>query len=202
VRAVTHDFIERLEWSGALSDESAWVSMYRRLWPDMISAVRVDADSAYQRRGIDRIVLLNNGRQLWIDEKKRARDYGDFLCEVGSARSWDKSGPGAGHRIGWTLDPSKECDFIAYAVMPNSVCHLIPFELLRQAAVEFVEKWKAADLRYPRLARSSSWVTANVAVPWDVLWRDMRAVSRRHFVNRLELPKPVQDGEQLTFYYK
>jgi hypothetical protein len=83
---VIHDFQERLEYSATLSDEPAWVSFYRRLWPDMISAVRIDKNSQFQKWGIDREILLPNGKRFSIDEKKREMDYGDLLLE-----EWNRS---------------------------------------------------------------------------------------------------------------
>lgn len=196
--AVIHSFGERLEWSGDLSDEPAWVDFYRGLWPDMVAATRVDADGDYQRRGVDRIVTRKIGRQHFIDEKKRDKDYGDFLCEVWSVCEV-QHGRVRGEKIGWTLDDAKWCDFVAYAVLPARRCWLLPFELLRLACQRNVRAWCHAPGAWPKLAHNRGYLTANVAVPWDELFRAIRAESERDYGSALVLPAPEVAGNQVAF---
>ena len=47
LNAVIHNFQDQLEYSAELSDEMAWVAFYKRLWPDMIAAVRIDKNSQF-----------------------------------------------------------------------------------------------------------------------------------------------------------
>ena len=56
--SVTHNFQERLKFSADLSDEPSWVEFYRRLWPEMITCVRLDKLSKWQLAGIDREIVL------------------------------------------------------------------------------------------------------------------------------------------------
>lgn len=198
--AIVHSFGERLAWSGDLSDEPAWIDFYRTLWPNLIAATRIDADSWHQRRGVDRVVILKNGRQFQIDEKKREKDYGDFLCEVVSVCDGVRNGEVLNPRgVGWTLDPHKVCDFVAYAVLPSRRCWLLSFEILRLAAVANLERWQARPGAWPKLAENRGYKTANVAVPWDDLFACMRAVQDRAFASDLVLPAPEVTANQVRF---
>lgn len=195
IGVIVHDFQTRLAESQELSDEPAWVDLYRKTWPNMIACVRIDKDSVYQRWGVDREVLLATGQRITVDEKKRRKDYRDMCIEEWSVFH----GPNdARNKIGWTLDLNKRCDYIAYAVVPASRCYLLPFDLLRRTARRFLDDWKK---RYqpPRPAVNKSYVTVNVGVPWNALWRDMRATSEADFTGTLALPQPFQVRDQLLF---
>ena len=202
VSAVTHDFHERLEFSAKLSDESSWVDFYRGLWPDMVSATRLDRDSEWQRDGIDRVVFLSNGRQLLIDEKKReatdkkGQPYLDVLLEEWSVfhREADKR-----NKIGWALDRKKRCDFIAHAIPLAHRCYLLPFELSRLAFTTHRSDW--ARTFGTRDAKNDGYVTRNVPVPWKTLHAAIVDEMDRSFVkpSALELPAPFVVKDQLTF---
>lgn len=197
-RVVVHDFVERLEWSQALSDEAAWVAFYRRVWPEAIAIVRADADSRWQRWGVDRWIVLPNGRQLLIDEKKRDTDYADVLLEEWSVFK------GEGHpqnKIGWTLDGDKRTDFIAYAIPRRGICYLLPFELLRLAYITHRSDWQR-DGWYPKDARNNGYVTRNCAVPWITLRAGIVEQMHRRFGDRLPLPAARREKVQLTFEWE
>src|SRR5215510_13542765 len=76
-----HRFSDQLEYSSGLSDEPAWIAFYRGLWPDLMLVIRIDRDSEWQRHGVDREIVMPNGKRFYIDEKKRKKDYGDVLLE-------------------------------------------------------------------------------------------------------------------------
>ncbi len=193
---VIHSFANQLEYSARLSDEAAWVTFYQRLWPEMVAAVRVDAPGQAQRDGIDRIVHLANGRQFRIDEKKRTKAYSDVLLEEWSV--WYADGDRR-NKIGWALDNSKRCDFIAYAIVPSHKCYLLPFELLRQAFMAHRGQW----VRQFRLApaRNDGYVTLNIALPpaelKAALWEQMHR--RFDSDTALELPVATTTGQQIEF---
>ncbi len=195
---IIHDFQQRLADSQALSDEPAWVEFYHRVWPRQILAhQRIDKDSVYQRWGVDREIKLVTGQQFSIDEKKRTKDYGDFLAEEWSVWHGDRD---ERNRIGWTLDRSKRCDYIAYAVVPTGRCYLIPFDLLRRTAEACWAQW-ALHAQYPKFAENRGYKTKNCPVPWAQLWRDMQRVSDKDFVGTVALPTPFAITDQLVFQW-
>lgn len=196
---VAHNFQERLDWSQSLSDEPAWLDVYRKMWPDMLAAHRIDANSKWQKWGIDRVVYLPNGKQIFIDEKKRefrGKVYDDFLCEIWSV--WRGSKHPA-NKVGWTLDREKHCEYIAYAVPQLGSCRFIPFELLRLTARKFYKEWINLFGEVPP-AQNNGYVTRNVAVPWPYLAKDMETTMRREFGNtELALPTPTISATQTDF---
>lgn len=183
MNGVVHNFWDNLAASNKLSDEGDWITFYRRLWPDMLTALRLDAASEWQRWGVDRVLFLPNGKQLLIDEKKRTTKYDDFLCE-----EWSVYRNKCGVKVGWTLDANKRCDFIAYAIPLLGKCYMLPFELLRITAQINLLEWKTAT--GTRSAPNHDYETINVVVPWDRLFTDMRRQMHRKFSDKLDLPVP------------
>lgn len=76
-----HDFKERLAWSQSFADEPFWEACYALAFPDMVGCFACPKDSESQRKGVDRLIHLSNGRTLYVDEKKRGKEYGDILLE-------------------------------------------------------------------------------------------------------------------------
>lgn len=196
MRSVVHDFRERLEFSARLSDEADWIDFYRGPWPDMEACVRLDGDSKWQRSGVDRVIFLPNGKQIYIDEKKREKDYGDFLLEIWSVWLGPKN---SRNKIGWTLDEKKQCDYVAYAVLPAAKCHLLPNELLRIACRRRLREWKKMPDAYPKDAPNRGYMTRNCAVPWNVLYSALRQEMERGFGSELVLPQIRDEDGQLVF---
>lgn len=202
LNAVIHDFQEQLEYSTDLSDESSWVAFYKRLWPDMIAAVRIDKNSQFQKWGIDREILLPNGKRFSVDEKKRKEAYNDLLLEEWSVCDfdYDKKIVKRGIKSGWSVDPDKRCDFVAYAVQPLGKCYLLPFELTRQTCLHNFPRWKKVAAWYPKAARNNGYTTVNVAVPFDEfrvrLWEQMH----RRFGSDHALPMPQQQSQQILLF--
>lgn len=194
--AIVHDFAERLAYSAELSDEPSWVEFYSGLWPQMITCVRIDKNSKWQKWGVDRMVLLPEGRQILIDEKKRERNkktgiiYDDFLCEEYSVLEKQK--------VGWTLDESKQCDFIAYAIPEIKKCYMLPFELLRLTCLQNLQTWKSN--RAPCDAQNNGYRTRNWPVKWQSLFDAMRReMTRSYDGSRLVLPTGISESPQLNF---
>ena len=197
MNGIVHQFQERLEYSAALSNEPAWVAFHRALWPDALLIDRLDANSKWQKDGVDRRVTLPGGKDIYIDEKKRSGTFADVLLEEWSVYY------GPRHRrnkVGWALDPSKRCDYVAYAVVALKKCYLLPFEVLRFTFEANLEAWKRRRYWYPKVSRNEGYNTVNCAVPWPVLAAAMNAQMERQFEGgKLALPTPVQEGQQLTF---
>jgi hypothetical protein len=202
IGAVTHDFHERLEFSARLSDEASWVELYQAIWPDMVSATRLDRNSEWQRDGIDRVVFLANGRQLLIDEKKReatnkqGQPYRDVLLEEWSVFYGETDNR---NKVGWALDRKKRCDFVAYAIPLAHICYLLPFELARLALMAHRSEW--TRVFGTRDAKNDGYLTRNIPVPWKALHTAIVDQMQRSFVapSTLELPVPFVVKDQLTF---
>jgi hypothetical protein len=158
--ATVHSFRERLEFSEQAGHEAFWQEVYRQAFPNLVNIMPCPGDTASQRMGIDRIILLANGKLLAIDEKKREADYPDILLEY-VARDRDGA-------PGW-IEKDLTIDYLAYAFMPSKRCYLLPWPFLRKAWEENKARWKA-DYR-PVVAENRDYRTLSLPVPTDVLYR-------------------------------
>lgn len=128
-----HDFNTDLAWSQANADAPWWPTIYSQAFPDFQSMSGNIADLDMQRKGIDRIITLEGGKQLFIDEKVRKPPYcSDVFLETISV---DTTGA-----PGWVLKPL-HCDYLAYAYMATKICYLFPFQQVRRAWTLYGEKW-------------------------------------------------------------
>jgi hypothetical protein len=168
-----HDFHERLRFSEACSDEPFWEAVYREAFPNLVSHMLCSGDTTSQRMGIDRLLMLGSGQELRIDEKKRGREYGDFLLEY---LSNDHTGA-----PGW-IEKDLFIDYLAYAFMPSQKVYLLPWQMLRRAWMIHGETWKQrGEDQEPgyRIVSASNpgYRTWSVAVPINVLYRSMNSAS-------------------------
>lgn len=163
---IQHDFRERLAYSELASCEPFWDAIYRRAFPNLVSHMPCPGDFQSQRMGIDRIILLSNGRTLAIDEKKREEEYPDILLEYISR---DKD-----NVPGW-IEKDLAIDFLAYAFMPSRRVYLFPWETLRRAwrtnKLMWLDKYKIPP------ARNNGYNTLSVAVPIGLLLQSVSSAS-------------------------
>ncbi len=150
-----HNFRERNAWSLAKRDEPFWESVYRKAFPNLLRT-ELCSDLELQLHGIDRILHLSNGHVLYVDEKKREKDYPDILLEYQSSET----------RPGW-IEKDGAIDYLAYAFIPTRRCYLFPWAMLRRAWLAYGEEWKAEYQRVP--ARNETYTTWSIAIPIPVL---------------------------------
>lgn len=209
---IIHDFHERLAFSQAMgAEEVAWVQFYQEAFPEHTLTVRIDAQSKYQEWGIDRHIYMPGGKILAIDEKVRdpekAKDrdgdpYDDILIEEFSVWMGDRH---PRNKIGWSLDPRKRCDHVAYAIPLVGKCYLLPFDMLRLACRAHLNDWKTCKDRkgrrcYPLDARNRDYVTRNCGVTWERLSAAMTDQMKRvRAEGVLSLPVPVVQKKQAVF---
>jgi len=149
-----HDFDDSLALSHQYSNARWWLEVYRKAFPNMRACVNVRKDGWAQRAGIDRVLTLECGRQIKIDEKVRLENWDDILLERWSDEA---------RRIpGWIQKPLA-CDFIAYAFVPTCTCYLLPTLTLQRAWRLCGRDWCA---RHKEIrAHNPNYVTVSVAVP-------------------------------------
>jgi hypothetical protein len=156
--ATVHDFDEQLAYSESNADQPWWEAVYRQAFPTFATMASVRKDGWAQRGGIDRVITLDSGRIITVDEKVRRRFYPDILLEVWSDH--ERRTPG------WAVK-DLACDFIAYAYAEAAVCYLLPTLLLRRAVKEHGAEWWRT---YRRIrAVNARYTTVSVAVPTAVL---------------------------------
>lgn len=168
-----HNFQDRLKWSEKASHEPFWDAVYRKAFPGMINHMVCLGDHPTQRMGVDRVVYLNNNRELRIDEKKRNAVYPDILLEFVSndrARLPDR-------RAGW-IEKNLNIDYLAYAFMPIQKVYLFDWLTLRRAWVANKTAWMK---KYPAVkAKNENYTTLSIPVPIPVL---QKALNEAQIVN-------------------
>lgn len=157
-----HDFHRSLALSHEQANAPWWEDVYRAAFPKLEAMACVRNDGWAQRGGIDRVLTLGCGKTLTVDEKVRAKDYGDILLEVYS--DYQRKTPG------WVAK-DLACDFIAYAIIPTKTCYLLPFQTLRATWRRNHKEWWSKYKKPP--APNKGYDTVFVAVPVDELLQEM-----------------------------
>jgi len=165
---VQHEFAASLTLSHKQADAEWWPRVYRSAFPDLASMTCVRQDGWAQRGGIDRVLTLNSGKTLTVDEKVRNKDYGDVLLEF-----WSVWRDGKGVDPGWVAK-DLACDYIAYAWVPTGRCLLLPFQELRRVwrarHQEWVDAAKRGAMGFQVIsANNKGYQTKSVCVPENVL---------------------------------
>ena len=140
-----HEFSDSLAKSHTASDLPIWEEIYQKAFPSMLTMVDHRQDGEHQRAGIDRSVILENSKQILIDEKarfpsKNGFSYPDILLEHISNDQTNAPG--------WTCKPLR-ADYICYAITGLGQAYLLPVLQLQQA-------WKA---------NSAEWIKKYGSIP-------------------------------------
>ena len=142
-------------------------------------AVRI-GDEEEDRKGIDYVITLHGGAQVYVDAKAR---------DKGCSRHW-RNGPelaledysvvpenGHSARMGWTFDESKLTDLVLFTfdLSDTELCYLLPFQLLRVAAKR---NWLEWSQRYKNDEQDSGlWKSHCVFVPASAIMNAIMEVS-------------------------
>lgn len=153
-----HDFGRSLSESHKAEDLPLWEECYRKAFPNFQAMANHRSDGDHQRNGIDRSIILQNSKQILIDEKFRTKAYSDIALEYLS-----DSERGV---LGWVCKPLL-CDYIAYAIGPLGKCYLLPVVQLQKAWSDNKDKWMnnftiRAENKCAKTGRR--WVTLSKAV--------------------------------------
>jgi hypothetical protein len=156
--STTHDFHESLTLSEAVADAPWWEDVYRSAFPYFKSMEIVPSGTPEQRVGIDRIIRLEGGGVIYVDEKVRHTDYDDVLLELWSSEE---------HKtLGWAGQPL-HCDYTAYVFLPGKRGFMFPFPQLQRALWTHWDDWKR---EYKTVkAVNHGYTTSSLAVPITVL---------------------------------
>lgn len=151
-----NDFEIDLEYSLEARENELFDLFYQRVFPDLVR-IEMVKDLKLQRLGIDKLLHMENGQRITIDEKKRRTDYGDILLELWSVYEQGKKG--------WLF--TSFCHYVAYAIMPRGKIYLIPVALLRMAWEHNSKEWERT---YKKIdAQNAQYKTVSIAIPSDVL---------------------------------
>jgi hypothetical protein len=181
-----NDFKNDLAFSHSCEDLPCWEEIYRAAFPTMSAMVSHRQDGQHQRAGIDRTVVLSNGKSITVDEKARREDYKDIALEyIANDRT---------NSPGW-VEKHLLCDYIAYAVLPAGKAYLLPVIQLQSAWASSKAEWlrlseiKGSGFRLCR-ARNTHYCTISLSVPIPVLFRAIGGALRVEF----SLFSPTHEG--------
>jgi hypothetical protein len=184
-----YDFDECIKFSHSVADLPFWECAYRAFFRDFQAMHGHRDDGIHQRQGIDRSVILTNGKQYTIDEKARGRNrktgrvYTDIALEFWS----DKE-----KRIkGWVVK-SLWCDYIAYAIVPLGKVYLLPTNALQMAWRNNAIAWVREFGR--REVANKSWTTVFCPVPARLVFKAVGNALRYNF-EPIELMEDGQTNE-------
>lgn len=132
-------FDQCLAESHASHDLPLWREIYEQAFDDMLAMHCHRKDGDFQRAGVDRSIVLECGKVLYVDEKIRKRNrngkvYTDIALEY---LSNDRT-----NSPGWVVKPLM-CDFIAYAIAPLGRGYLLPVQQLQRVWRRNGEEWIA-----------------------------------------------------------
>ena len=171
-----HDFAESLAASHSASDLPIWEEIYRASFLGFSTMVDHRQDGEHQRAGIDRSVILENSKQILIDEKVRWRNaitgkvYDDIALEYWSNQ--ERKVPG------WVCKPLR-ADYIAYAIAPLGKCYLLPVMQLQLAWDRCGEYW--IEQFHSVKAKNNGYTTVSVGVPVADVFREIGGALRARF---------------------
>jgi len=151
-----NDFQSNLEYSLEARENEVFDLFYKRVFPGLVRIELVE-DIKLQRLGIDKILHLDTGQRITIDEKKRRVNYGDILLELWSVYEKGKKG--------WLF--TSYCHYVVYAIIPTQKVYLLPMVLLRLAwehnSAEWEQSYKSIE------AINVGYKTVSIAIPPNIL---------------------------------
>lgn len=148
------------------------------------------------KKGVDYIVTLEGGARIRVDAKRRRkgasktwrrREEPELAIET-----WSVITPDGRRKKGWTYNTEKECDLILYVFDPEDTdkYYLIPFPLLRQAAINNLIEW---DCRYKqRTQRSLGWKSKCMMVPATIVIEAVKSEMMKRQIETMKYPDIVK----------
>lgn len=166
-----HEFFEELKYSQDQSGNIVIEDFYKKYFPNL-EEIKIVEDISLNKKGVDKIIVLKNNKEIYIEEKIRGYDYGDILLE-----EWSVYRNGKGEKKGWVGDPNKISDYIVYIVLPK--IYIFPYSLLQLVWREnwniWVNKAKCSrDVFQYKFAENRGYITTNIAVPTQILLEAIR----------------------------
>jgi hypothetical protein len=134
----TNNFHEQLRQSHEAHALPLWEEMYKKAFPGMVAMHDHPKNGYWQQAGIDRTIVLDTSKVVYIDEKVRGRNrltgkvYSDIAVEYVSN---DNTGS-----LGWAEKPLA-ADYIAYAIAPLGIGYMLPVQQFQTAWLRNKDGW-------------------------------------------------------------
>jgi len=139
--------------------EPFWNEIYHRAFPNITNLMRGKKGKCNsQDKGVDRIIELENGRTIKIEEKVRTESYNDIALEYISNDTINSPG--------W-MEKELAVDYLAYAFLPTNIVYLFDWRMLKKAWNTNKTKW--LNNYFIAKAPNENYTTYSVCVPIDEL---------------------------------
>lgn len=152
-----NDFRTDLAFS---NEDQQLISFYHQQFPTLVKVHPVE-DLELQKQGVDKILELESGKEIWIEEKSRRTNYDDIFIEMWSTYP----DPGKIGSVGW-IGRHKKSDYLVYQ-FPNGEIFLFPFLLLQKAYLRNADEW--LKTYGERFVRNPGYRSSGIPVPKPVL---------------------------------
>lgn len=163
-RGVMNDFQKCYNIAEDGKCETFWNDIYLKAFPNMTNHMRGKKEYCNsQIYGVDRIIYLENGKTITIDEKVRTKVRNDILLEFISNDV--KNTPG------W-MEKDLSIDYLAYAFLPSKRAYLFDWRMLKRAWNNYKILWKSEY--FISKALNATYTTHSVCVPINVLMKACR----------------------------
>lgn len=183
---ITQDWSECFEFSSNANGEAARLEALRACLPGVVDIKR--ASSTMDKSGIDYVVKLRRGAEVYVDIKERVAGCSKYWTQGPeiALEEWsvypDETNKG---RAGWTLDESKKTHYVLYSFdrRDTDKIYVIPFQLLRAAFRDNLKAWKHEywTRRGSKLQRTHGaqgvWCSLGMFVPAAVVLNAIRTRS-------------------------
>lgn len=175
-QAREYGFQDRLVFSQGIAEKNDIAEILLGHIPDAASIERSQLSD--DRNGTDYWVYRNSGtRPISVDVKRRDLDpvekgWGDDVA----LETWSDVDR---QKVGWTLDDTKETDYVMWLWEPTSRWMLVPFVMLRAVFEENKEAWTSVHKVSKQLSDKDGryWFSECVFVPRKDIWT---AIYRRY----------------------
>lgn len=162
-----NDFNECLKLSEDNKTDTFWTNVYNIAFPNMTNNMTgYKGKCQSQEYGVDRIIYLENGKTITIDEKVRRDVYPDIALEYVSNDTTQS--------LGW-MEKDLSIDYLAYAFLPTKTVYLWDWRILKLAWNKNKDKWKKEY--FISRAKNQYYTTLSVCVPIATLQQECQECS-------------------------
>ena len=156
-----NDFQDSMKIGNNSELDKIWQSVYQEFFPTMKDIIKGNKCYCYsQIKGIDKIIYLENGNMITVDEKVRINDHGDIALEYISNDYTNA--------LGW-VEKQMFCNYIAYMILFSREVHFLDYQKLKIAWEKNKEEWfKLYSYKIVK-ARNEYYYTLSLPIPKKVL---------------------------------
>ena len=154
-----NDFKECYDIAESGKLEPFWDATYKFAFPNMTNQMKGRSGKCNsQNSGVDRIIYLENGKTVTVEEKVRTTSYPDIAIEYVSNDTTNSPG--------W-IEKDLSVDYLAYAFLPIKTVYLFDWRMLKLTWKRNKDAWLSKY--FIAHAQNEYYTTLSVCIPIDTL---------------------------------